>query len=97
MKQVTLEDFKTPVYYKQAKDIVFSGEKDGTDFKLGFLPESEFVYSFDTAPDVFFQDLDIEEVYYEPYRTFLRLKYPTDLKIYLRGGDKLYVKGNLRV
>jgi len=94
MQHVSLQDFKTPVTHRQVKDIVFRGERNGSDFKLGFLPESEFIYHFDVSPDVFFKNLMIDEVYYEPYRTFLRLKSPTDIEISWPGvSDKLYVRG----
>ena len=95
MKNVGLEEFRTPIKHAQVKDVVFRGERrDGSSFDLGFLPEAEFIYHFDVAPDVFFQNLPIEEVYYEPYRTFLRLRLPINVEIHWPGvSDKLYVKG----
>ncbi len=106
MKNVKLDNFKKPVIHKNVKQIVFRGEKEGKDFDLGFLPEGEFIYHFSVSPDVYFLNLDIEEVYYEPYRTFLRLKKPTDLEIVWfddkediktgppgKGYDKLYIRG----
>ena len=94
MKKVTLEDFKEEVIHKGVKEIVFRGDKEGTGFDLGFSPESEFVYHFDITPDVFFQNLSIKEVYYEPYRTFIRLEHPLGIKIYYPGtSNKIHIKG----
>ncbi|MGB4269302.1 MAG: hypothetical protein WBK20_08985 [Spirochaetota bacterium] len=94
MKKVSLKHFETPILHTNVKDIVFNGEHIGKNFYLGFLPENEFVYHFEIAPDVFFRNLKINEVYYEPYRTFLRLSSPTDVQIYWKGkSGKLFVEG----
>lgn len=53
MKKVTLKHFKTPVLHINVKDIVFRGEPIGKNFYLGLLPEDEFIYHFNIAPDVF--------------------------------------------
>jgi len=76
------------------KQIVFRKlQKEGV-FVIGFLPKSEFSYIIDGNPDVYFNDLEIKGVYYEPYRTFIRLKKPSTVEISYPGtGDKLYVKG----
>lgn len=93
MKNVGLEDFRKPLRHKQVEQIVFRGDFHGTFFDLGLLPEAEFIYHFECSPDVFFQGLPIKEVYYEPYRTFLRLEYPVDIEIHSEGRyGKLYVK-----
>ena len=97
MKRVALDDFRKPATHEDVESVVFRGETDGSRFDLGFLPEAEFIYHFDIAPDVFFQDLPIQEVYYEPYRTFLRLKSPVRIQIHWPGAsDKLFVKGNYK-
>lgn len=94
MKIVSLQDFLTPVIHQNVEDIVFRGNENGSSFDIGFLPEAEFIYHFDISPDVFFKNLNTIEVYYEPYRTFLRLESPTDIQIYYSGkSDKLYVEG----
>ncbi len=94
MKTVNLENFKIPIRRKNVEDIVFRKDSQEGGFILGFTPGDEFVYNFECSPDVFFQDLSIKEVYYEPYRTFLRLSKPEDIEISWPGSsDKLYVKG----
>jgi hypothetical protein len=97
MKNVKLADFRTPAKHDHVKEIVFRGEMNGSSFDIGFLPEAEFIYHFDISPDVFFQNLHIKGVYYEPYRTFLRLKFPISVEMYWHGvSDKLYVKSKIR-
>jgi len=94
MKKVSLQHFKTPVLHNNVTDIVFKGEHDGKNFYLGLLPQAEFIYHFEISPDVFFRNLKIDAVYYEPYRTFLRLSSPTAIQIYWEGkSDKLHVEG----
>jgi hypothetical protein len=94
-EEVRLEDFRQPAMHRKVKDIVFRGNKNGRDFYLGFTPGAEFQYHIVPSPDVYFQDLSIKEVYYEPYRTFLRLKKETTVTIQYSGSpsDKLYITG----
>jgi hypothetical protein len=94
MKTVTLEYFKEPVFHKNVKEIIFRGEMDTSSFDIGFVPEMpQFMYHFDISPDVYFNRLPISQVYYEPYRTFLRLRRSIDLMIHWKGfSDKLYIE-----
>lgn len=95
-QNVSLDFFKNPAVHKDVSDIVFRNDNDAGIFYLGLLPDGEFTYGIKTNPDVYFKNLDIEEVYYEPYRTFIRLKAPSKIEISFPGsGDKLYVKGTL--
>jgi len=96
MKNVDLSYFSGGIHHSQVTDIVYRKATDDGGFELGFLPEAEFIYHFAIAPDVHFQHLDIKEVYFEPYRTFLRLKLPTDISVHWPGSlDKLYVKATV--
>lgn len=94
MRIVTIQDFRQAVIHQDVEDVIFRGEADGSSFDLGFAPEAEFIYHFDIAPDVYFQELPIREVYYEPYRTFLRLSSPTRIQVHSRASapSKLFVK-----
>jgi hypothetical protein len=94
MKTVTMADFKTPKIHPEVKDIVFRKDDDEKCFELGLLPENEFIYHFDVSPDVFFRNLTVDEVYFDPYRTFLRLKDPVTICLSLDGnGHGLLVQG----
>lgn len=92
-EQVSLRDFEKPVSYRRVNAIVFHGESRQGPFLLGFIPYGEFIYEFGVPPDVFFRKLPIEEVYYEPYRTIIRLRRPTDIIVYMESFDKLVVEG----
>lgn len=97
MKTVKLEDFREPIIHENVDEIVFRGEMDGTNFCIGFLPEREFIYHFEGSPDVWFNNFLITRVYYEPYRTFLKLKSPVDVIVHWKGdSDKLYVRAQRR-
>ena len=96
MRNVTLSDFQKGVAHRDVETIVFRGESNGSSFDLGFLPEGEFLYHFNIAPDVYFQNLPIREVYYEPCRTFLYLHSPISIQMHSpkreAAYDKLVVK-----
>jgi len=98
LRQVDLDDFEKPVYFRKVHTIVFHSESRHGPFLLGFLPYGEFIYKFGAPPDVFFRKIPIEEVYYEPYRTFIRLKRPVDIVVYKGGGvSKLVVEGTEKI
>lgn len=93
MKKVDLSFFASPVVREKVERIVLYPERQGNPFALGFLPEEEFSYAFSVVPDILFEHLNIKEVYYEPYRTFIVLDQPTTLEIVLLANtDKLIVK-----
>lgn len=98
LKKVSLKDFEKPVYFRKVRTIVFHSESRHGSFLLGFLPHGEFIYQFWAPPDVFFRKIPIEEVYYEPYRTFIRLKRPVDVVVYKgEGVGKLVVEGTEKI
>ncbi|QJR21809.1 hypothetical protein BREVNS_1059 [Brevinematales bacterium NS] len=93
MKKVNLSFFSSPVVREGVERIVIHPERHGNPFSIGFLPKEEFSYEFSVAPDILFEHLNIKEVYYEPYRTFIVLDQPTTLEIVLLANtDKLIVK-----
>lgn len=94
MKTVALGDFQDAALHEGVQSIVFRGEPDGSGFDLGFEPEAEFIYDFDIAQDVFFQELPIREVYYEPYSTLVRLTSSVTIHVHWPGvSEKLYLTG----
>jgi len=82
---VTMADFKTPKTHLEVKDIVFRKDDDEKCFELGLLPEDENIYHFNISPDVFFRNLTVDEVYFEPSRTFIRLKQPVTIALSCSG------------
>lgn len=94
MKKVDLSFFASPVVREEVERIVTYPERQGNPFALGFLPEEEFSYKFSVVPDILFEHLNIKEVYYEPYRTFIVLDQPATVEIALLANtDKLMVRG----
>ena len=93
------EEEKLPLEFLNVTEIVFGGRRNGSNFWLKVVEKknhkSEESYSFGCAPDIFFRHLPIKEVYYEPYRTFLRFEEPTAVRINWmeEGSDKLIVRG----
>lgn len=93
MKKVNLSFFSSPVVREGVERIVIHPERHGNPFSIGFLPEEEFSYEFSVAPDILFEHLNIKEVYYEPYRTFVVLSHPTTVEIVSLGNtDKISVR-----
>jgi len=94
MKKVNLSFFSSPVVREGVERIVIHPERHGNPFSIGFLPKEEFSYEFSVAPDILFEHLNIKEVYYEPYRTFVVLDQPATVEIALLANtDKLMVRG----
>ncbi len=75
---------KLPLEYRDVTAVVFRTRQteNGEEFWLGFLPYGEFIFHIrGFSPDVTFAGLPIERVYHEPYRTFLYLSEPSNLRM----------------
>lgn len=93
MKQVSLGDFVKSKTHINVEQVCFMPYNESQAFALGFLPEGEFIYEFNGSPDVTFSNLPIKEVYYEPYRIFIRLRHGVTVTVNSDGNGKLSVSG----
>jgi len=92
MAKVTLDFFKESVMFNASAISFNKSYKDGME-TLEIGPEDNRQYRFEgVIPDVLFKGFEIKEVYFQPYRTFIRLKETTRIKVSTDGRSKLFVE-----
>jgi len=86
-----LSDFKKSKLIDGVTEIIFRTVPTGEFYLLELQPDHRF--RFEPAPDIYYRNLPIREVYSEPYRTIIYLEREVSLSISWPGeGDKLFVE-----